>query len=192
MWHQLPVILQVSFTLKKGSAVLLSEEPVTILEKLFLYRQNNTGCACNGVSTGWDRRERCAVKQGTASFLSSWWTVSAVFMIPVNWGRVLSHTLLCVGLLWLVVMGTEFLSLPLWIRTRRIKPPSFTSTSPAWNKGDLTPSYKNTYQRYSFYYFPLVVDLWMKLCLTGSGDTCVGRRGLSCWRWQKIIRRCLR
>lgn len=48
--------------------------------------------------------------------------------------------LLCVGLLWLAAMGTEFLSSPLQIGIRRTKAASFTPTSPAWDKDDLTPS----------------------------------------------------
>ena len=119
MWHQLPVILHVLFILKKllQCCSLRSLWP-SLGNRVSLPTQHYWLCLQWGVSAGWGRWEGYAVKQATTSLFSSWWTVTAVFMITTL--RVLSHTLLCVGLLWLGAIGTEFVSSPLQVGTRRI------------------------------------------------------------------------
>lgn len=94
--------------------------------------------------------------------------------MTVNWGRVPSHTLRCVGLLWVVAMGTEFLSPHLQIGTRRIKPSSFFPPLLHGMKMTLHLLYRKVCQRSSC--SPLIVDLWIKPCLVGSEDVCVGCR----------------
>lgn len=63
--------------------------------KEMVFQHSITGCGCSEISAGWGRWEGCAVKQGAAALFSLWWTVTAAFMVTVNWGRAPSHTPLC-------------------------------------------------------------------------------------------------